>query len=210
MVMDTAQRKSRYQQSAFTLVEMSICLGIIVIFLGVVMTVTLVANRSYGVIRDNDELLKQERTAKAILTDTLLSADYVIDARPEPFFLAVKLPELVVTNTQNEPTVETAATNAGVVSFVYDTDDRMLLRVQESNVVVLLRDCEEVRYRLLQREYVSFADQMIALEQPEIFPHTLSSCQSVELSWTCRRYWDEEHTKPRAELSGKVLLRLRN
>ncbi|MBO7392479.1 MAG: hypothetical protein J6U77_08275, partial [Verrucomicrobia bacterium] len=86
----------------------------------------------------------------------------------------------------------------------------LLLRVQESNVTVLLRDCEEIHYRLLQREYVSFSNQMIALEQPEIFPHTLSSCQSVELSWTCRRYWDEERIKPSAELSGKILLRLRN
>ena len=209
-MVNPARQKSRYWQGGFTLVEMSICLGIIVIFLSVVMTVTLVASRSYGVIRDNDELLKQERAAKAILTDTLLSADFIADAQPDPFFLAVKIPEFADTDTQSEPAAETVSTNAGIVSFVYDTEDRLLLRVQESNVTVLLRDCEEIHYRLLQREYASLSNQMIALEQPEIFPHTLSSCQSVELSWTCRRYWDEERTKPSAELSGKVLLRLRN
>ena len=209
-MVNPARQKSRYWQGGFTLVEMSICLGIIVIFLSVVMTVTLVASRSYGVIRDNDELLKQERAAKAILTDTLLSADFIANAQPDPFFLAVKIPEFAATDTQSEPAAETVSTNAGIVSFVYDTEDRLLLRVQESNVTVLLRDCEEIHYRLLQREYASLSNQMIALEQPEIFPHTLSSCQSVELSWTCRRYWDEERTKPSAELSGKVLLRLRN
>ncbi|MBR6460830.1 MAG: prepilin-type N-terminal cleavage/methylation domain-containing protein, partial [Verrucomicrobia bacterium] len=57
-MVNSARQKSRYRQGGFSLVEMSVCLGIIVIFLSVVMTVTLVANRSYGVIRDNDELLK--------------------------------------------------------------------------------------------------------------------------------------------------------
>ncbi|MDI9401781.1 MAG: pilus assembly FimT family protein [Limisphaerales bacterium] len=182
---------------AFTLLEMVMSIGIIAIFLSVVMTTTVIAQRSYHLVRDNDDLSRQIRQAKQELEEALRSADMVLEATDSPASITLLCG------------IGEDATN--IISFIHDPEESILLKVTEkTNITPLLKNCEQIRFSLLQREYEPLSTNTAALLLPPLLPHTLSSCQAVELYWFCRKYWDEEKSRPSAEQSGQLLVRLRN
>lgn len=194
-------RPASSQQRAFTMVEMVMSLGIITFFLTAVLATHLIATRNYYHVRDNDALAKQSRLAKKEITSLIQESDFVLEAVDSPATLTLLSCEW---SQQDD-----SYTNH-IASLVYVPDKQSLLKIKGTNVLVLLRDCEEVKFRLLQREYEEISTNTTTLELPELLPHTLNSCQAVELFWVCRKYWDEEHTRPSAEESGELLVRLRN
>lgn len=182
---------------AFTMVEMIVSLGIIVVFLGVVMTTVVIATRCYHLVHDHDTLLRQGRLTKEAFAQEVEAADFVLDTGTNPAYLTLLM------------SVEEERTN--IVSFAYDSIDRTLVKVSdETNVTVLLSDCEEVQFRLLQRSYETMSTNTLVLEPVELLPHTLTSCQSIELKWLCRKYRDEDRSQMNAEDRGQILVRMRN
>lgn len=190
-------RCSSSGRSAFTLVEMIMSIGIIAIFLSVVLTTNIIAQRSYLLIRDNDDLARQIRSAKMEVEEALRTADMVLEAGDSPAYLTLLCGS------------GDSATN--VISFIHDPELHTFFKItEETNVTPLLENCEEISFNLLQRQYEPISTNTPVLNLPTLLPHTLGSCQAVEFHWLCRKYWDEEKTRPSAEQSGQVLVRLRN
>lgn len=179
------------------MVETIMSIGIIAIFLSVVLTTHVIAQRSYLLIRDNDDLARQIRSTKIELEEALHTADMVLDAGDSPAYLTLLCGS------------GDSATN--VISFIHDPEQETFFKItEETNVTPLLKNCEEISFKLLQRQYEPISTNTPALILPALLPHTLSSCQAVEFHWFCRKYRDEEKTRPSAEQSGRILVRLRN
>ena len=75
---------AKKQLNGFTLLEMMISMGIISIFLGVVMSIYLLAVRSYYVIRDQNDLMKQSRLMKEVLAQEIRNADIILNVSTNP------------------------------------------------------------------------------------------------------------------------------
>ncbi|MCK9314802.1 MAG: prepilin-type N-terminal cleavage/methylation domain-containing protein [Verrucomicrobia bacterium] len=190
-------RRSSSGRSGFTLVETIMSIGIIAIFLSVVLTTNVIAQRSYILIRDHDDLARQIRSAKIEVEEALRTADMVLESGESPAYLTL------LCGTGD------SATN--VISFIHDPEQETFFKITEkTNVTPLLTDCEEISFNLLQRQYEPITTNTPVLNLPPLLPLTLGSCQAVEFHWLCRKYWDEEKTRPSAEQSGQILVRLRN
>ena len=214
---------AKKQLNGFTLLEMMISMGIISIFLGVVMSIYLLAVRSYYVIRDQNDLMKQSRLMKEVLAQEIRNADIILNVSTNPPSLVLLKMNQENRNTNSmenldsqeelkvEDEKETSAVATNVVYFILDDETHTFLRIcQETNTTVLLRDCEEIDFRLYQRSCEPLNTNSLFLQKRELLPYTLNSAQGIKIFWVCRRYWDEARIQPGIEDSGEIFIDLRN
>jgi prepilin-type N-terminal cleavage/methylation domain-containing protein len=162
-------RRGSSGRSGFTLVETIMSIGIIAIFLSVVLTTNIIAQRSYLLIRDHDDLARQIRAAKIEVEEALRTADMVLESGESPAYLTL------LCGTGD------SATN--VISFIYDPDQDTFFKITEkTNVTPLLTDCEEISFNLLQRQYEPITTNTPVLNLPPLLPLTLGSCQAVSFT----------------------------
>lgn len=199
---------------AYTMVEMIISMSIFIFMLGAVVTTMLVAQKCYMVVTDQNDLMRQSRMAKIAIEEELRKAEMILDTGNTPSYITFFYREVDTDPTNLLLLIEnpniSLPEKTNIVSFVHDSVEHKLFKIwDDTNTTTLLEDCEEFQLRLFQREYAHQSTNTPVLMEPiDLLPGTLTSCQSVEVAWICKKYQDEERKKLSAEEQSAFLIPL--
>lgn len=144
----------------FSLPELLVTMGVGgVVFLAVA-SLSLYTGRSFAIIGNYVDLDKTSRNALDILTH---------DIRQVNFLDSYSTNSLTFEDSDGQP-----------LTFRYDPVARTLTRIKSGNVQVLLTECDELTFRIYQRNPIPGTYDLVPTTNAVL-------CKAVDISWVCSR-----------------------
>jgi prepilin-type N-terminal cleavage/methylation domain-containing protein len=150
---------------AFTLVELMVTMGVSSIVMAAVAAMALYTGRSFAMLANYVDLDNTSRTALDIMTRDVRQVDSV-----ESF---------------SSNSVTFVDSDLQSLSFTYDPSTRTLTRIKRNSTgseerKELLRECDELNFRMFQRNTVSNSFDLIQSDN-------VLEGKAIDVSWICSR-----------------------
>lgn len=165
---------------AFTLVEMLVTMGIGSIILTAVASMSLYTGRSLATISNYVDLDNTSRTALDIMTRDIRQVTYLDDFSSN---------HLTFTDHDN-----------GTLSFTYNPDNRTLCRLKGGESKVLLSECDQLIFRVWQRNPVPGTFDLVATTNAEL-------AKAIDVSWICSRKILGQRVNTESVQTARVVIR---
>jgi len=156
----TSIDRRRRRQSALSVAEVVVALGLTGILLIVLVTISLTTGRSLAEMFHYVDLDHYNRIALDVMTRDLRQVRYLSDYQ---------------TNS-----VSFVDHSSNTLTFAYSPTNRLLTRVQAGRTNTLLKDCDFLRFEIYQRTPQSNSYTLYTASQ-------LTNCKVISVTWSCSR-----------------------
>jgi len=156
----STDRRNRARQSALSVAEVVVALGLSGLVLIVLVTISLTTGRSLAEMFHYVDLDHYNRIALDIMTRDVRQVRYLSDYQ---------------TNS-----VSFVDQKSNTLTFAYSSTNRLLTRIQAGRTNTLLRDCDYLRFDIFQRTPQSNTYALYNASQ-------LTNCKVVSVTWSCSR-----------------------
>jgi len=174
-----AGRAGRRHSVAFTLVEMMIAMGLGVMVLGMVATLTMFTVRSFVAMGNYNDLERASTRALDTMSREIRQVDQVTSF------------------TANQIVMRTM--DGSTLSYVYDPNAQTLTQIKGGTRNVLLEQCDYLKFNLSQRNpSTNFT----------FYPATtISQAKLLDVSWRCTRTILGERLNTESVQTAKIVIR---
>jgi len=158
--MFSSSKTPRRNRRAFTLVEVMVTTAVSSIVMAAVAAMALYTGRSFAMLANYVDLDNTSRTALDIMTRDVRQVDSV---------------ESFASNK-----VSFVDYDLETLTFAYDSDSRTLTRIKGNERKELLRECDELTFRMFQRNTISNTFDLVQSD------NTYEG-KAIDVSWICSR-----------------------
>jgi prepilin-type N-terminal cleavage/methylation domain-containing protein len=148
------------RRTGFTLVELLVTMGVGSIVMMAIASLSLYTGRSFATMANYVDLDNASRAALDIMTS---------DIRQATFLDSFATNRLTFTDY-----------DGGELVFEYNTTAKTLSRIKGDVTKVLLRECDELVFRMYQRNFIPGSYDLVSTTNSAL-------CKAVDVSWTCSR-----------------------
>lgn len=168
------------REAGASLAEYLVALGVGVILFGVIATLTMFSSNSFAVTGNFVDLDQQSRYALDYMSREIRQADRVVACAANNLSLQ-------------------SGTN--VFTYLYDATNRLIRRQGPGASVLLLKDCDYLRFDMFQRNATNGTY--------DYYPTaSTNTCKVVQLTWLCsKKVWGSSRHNTTLHQSAKVVIR---
>lgn len=177
----TSIRSTRNRQRALSLVELLTSFGIGSVLLIAILSLSFFSARSFAALTNYVDLDNYSRNALDHITREIRQADALIRSSNH---------ELEFRH------------GTGSIRYYYNPIARTLTRNHNGRLTVLLRECDELQFRIYQRNPIPQT-----WDQFELPTNDPTLCKMVQLSWVCSRTILGARVNTESVQSAKVVIR---
>jgi hypothetical protein len=177
----TSTTSTRARQRALSLVELLTSLGVGSILLVAILSLSFFSARSFAALTNYVDLDNHSRNALDHITREIRQADSLVSSSNH---------ELEFKH------------GTGFIRYHYNSTARTLTRNHNGRLTVLLRECDELQFRIYQRNPVPET-----WDQFDLPTNDPTLCKMVQLSWVCSRTILGARVNTESVQSAKVVIR---
>jgi prepilin-type N-terminal cleavage/methylation domain-containing protein len=177
----TSTTSTKARQQGLSLVELLTSLGIGSILLVAILSLSFFSARSFAALTNYVDLDNHSRNALDHITREIRQADALISS----------------SSTQLE-----FKHGSGWIRYTFNPTARLLTRNHNGHVTVLLRECDELEFKIYQRNPVPQT-----WDQFDLPTNDPTLCKMVQLSWVCSRTILGARVNTESVQSAKVVIR---